>query len=202
MAVKKLSKDNPPRLVTEIAQLFPPRGRWTDADYFGLPDTNRFLELSKGELIMPPHPTETHQRVLDALYAVMRAFVRGHDLGILRFAPLPVLLWPGTIREPDILFISHAHADRISEQSIGPPDLVVEVISPSTRRTDRVEKFVEYARAGISEYWIVDPDAQTIEVFVLQDGAYTLLIKAGPGEKARSQLLNGFEVSTDEVFAK
>jgi len=58
-----------------------------------------------------------------------------------------------------------------------------------------------YARAGISEYWIVDPEARTIEVFVLQDGAYTLLVKAGPGEKAHSQLLNGFEVAVDEVFA-
>ncbi|MDH7485538.1 MAG: Uma2 family endonuclease [Anaerolineae bacterium] len=189
------------RLATEIAELWPPHGEWTEADYFALPDTNRLVELSEGELIMPPHPTETHQRVLDELYAAMRAFVREHNLGIIRFAPLPVRLWPGKIREPDILFIAQAHADRIGEQVYGPPDLVVEVLSSGTRRTDRGEKFLEYARAGVSEYWLVDPDAQTIEVFTLEEGVYTLLGKFGPGETARSQLLAGFEVAVDEVFA-
>jgi Uma2 family endonuclease len=129
------------------------------------------------------------------------AFSDAHDLGIVRFAPLPVRLWPDKIREPDILFVSHEHADRVGEQAYGPPDLVVEVISASTRRTDRVEKFVEYARAGVSEYWLADPEAQSIEVFVLEDNAYTLLVKAGSGEQARSKLLEGFEVDADEVFA-
>jgi len=201
MAVKNVRQETRPRWVTEIAQLWPRRGEWTEADYFALPDTNRFIELCKGELIMPPHPTETHQRVVGKVYKSFDSFVEAGDLGILRFAPLPVRLWPGLIREPDILFVSQAHADRIGEQAYGPPDLVVEVISPGTRRRDRNDKFVEYARAGISEYWIVDPEARTIEVFVLQDGAYTLLVKAGPGEKAHSQLLNGFEVAVDEVFA-
>jgi Uma2 family endonuclease len=200
METQAVLQEVEPRLTTEIAQLWPPQREWTEADYFALPDTNRFVELSEGELIMPPHPTETHQRVLDALYAAMRAFVHGHDLGVIRFAPLPVRLWPGKIREPDILFVSQAHADRIGEQVYGPPDLVVEVISAGTRRADRGDKFVEYARAGVSEYWLVDPEVQTIEVFVLEKGAYTLLGKFSPGERARSQVLTGFEVAVDEVF--
>jgi len=202
MATKNIMKEIQHRLATEIAQLWPLQKEWTEADYFALPDTNRLIELSEGELIMLPHPTETHQRVLDALYAIMRAFVLKHNLGIIRFAPLPVRLWPGKIREPDILFVSHAHADRIGEQFYGPPDLVVEVISPTTRLTDRRDKFFDYARAGINEYWLADPEAQTIEVFVLQDSAYTLLVKASRGEKARSQLLDGFEVIVDEVFSR
>lgn len=202
MAAEDVLQEMQPRLVTEIAQLWPLRGEWTEEDYFALPDTNRLIELSQGELIMPPHPTYTHQRVVGKLYRRFDSFVETHDLGIILMAPLPVRLWLDMIREPDILFISHAHADRIGEQSVGPPDLVVEVISPSTRRTDRVDKFKEYARAGISEYWIVDPEARTFEVFVLQDGAYTLLVKAGPGEKARAQLLDDFAVAVDEVFAK
>jgi Uma2 family endonuclease len=181
--------------------LWPPQQEWTDADYFALPDTNRFVELSEGELIMPPHPTNTHQRIVLRLVLVFQSFVEARDVGTIRFAPLPVRLWPGKIREPDILFVSHEHADRIGEQFYGPPDLVVEVISPGTRRVDRGEKFLEYARAGISEYWLVDPEAQSIEVFVLQDGVYTLLVKAGPGEKARSQLLDGLQVGADKVFA-
>lgn len=201
MATYEITEEARPRLVTEIAQLWPLQGDWTETDYFTLPDTNRLIELSEGELIMPPHPTETHQRVVLSLVLAFQSFVEAHNLGVLRFAPLPVRLWPDKIREPDILYVSHAHADRIDEQAYGPPDLVVEVISASTRRTDRIEKFVEYARAGIGEYWLVDPEAQSIEVFVLEHDAYTLLVKAVSGEKVHSKLLDGFEVAVDEVFA-
>ena len=189
------------RLTTEVAQLWPHQGEWTEADYFALPDTSRLIELSGGKLIMPPHPTDTHQRIVLRLVLAFQSFVEAHDLGVIRFAPLPVRLWPDKVREPDLLFVSHAHAERMGEQAYGPPDLVVEVVSASTRRTDRVEKFVEYARAGIGEYWLVDSEAQTLEVFVLQDDAYMLLVKAVAGEKAYSRLLDGFELAADEVFA-
>lgn len=202
MATQEILKEVQPRLATQIAQLWPPQGEWTEADYFALPDTNRFIELSEGELIMLPHPTETHQRIVGLLYRLIHAFVEERDLGTVRFAPLPVRLWPGKIREPDILFVSHAHADRIGEQAYGPPDLVVEVLSPDTRRTDRGEKFLEYARADVGEYWLVGPEAQTIEVFVLEGGVYTLLGKFSLGERTHSQILAGFEVTVDEVFAK
>jgi len=190
-----------PKLAVEVAQLWPPQGQWTEADYFALPDTNRLVELSEGELIMPPHPTETHQRIVGLLYRLIHAFVEERDLGTVRFAPLPVRLWPGKIREPDILFVAKEHADRIGEEVYGPPDLAIEVTSLSTRRTDRVDKFVEYAQAGVREYWIVDPDSRTVEVFVLREGAYELLGKWGMGERARSKVLEGFEVAVDEVFA-
>lgn len=127
-----------PRLAVEVAQLWPPQGQWTEADYFALPDTNRLIELSEGELIMPAHPTETHQRIVGLLYRLLHAFVEERDLGTVRFAPLPVRLWLGKIREPDILFVAKEHADRIGEQVYGPPDLVVEVTSSSTWRTDRL----------------------------------------------------------------
>lgn len=201
MATYEITEETQRRLTTEIAQLWPRQGEWNEADYFALPDTNRFVELSEGKLIMPPHPTDTHQQVVGTLYRYFYTFVEAHDLGVIRFAPLPVRLWPDKIREPDVLFVSHEHTDRIGEQAYGPPDLVVEVMSASTRRTDRVEKFVEYARAGISDYWLVDPEAQTIEVFVLQDDTYTLLVKAGTGETAHSKLLDGFDVEADKVFA-
>jgi len=79
--------------------------------------------------------------------------------------------------------------------------LAVEVVSPGTRRTDRVEKFVEYARAGVREYWIVDPEESSIEVYTSQEGAYSLLGKFRAGEVARSQLLPGLEIPVDEVFS-
>ena len=191
-----------PQPTTQIAVLWPCQGEWTEADYFALPDTNHLVELSEGALIMPPHPTETHQRVLDALYAAMRAFVHEHNLGIIRLAPLPVRLWQAKVREPDILFVSRAHADRVGEQFYGPPDLVVEIISPGTQRTDRGVKMLEYARAGVSEYWFVDPDPRTIEVYTLAEEVYTLLGQFGASQTTRSRVLSGFEVSVDEVFAE
>jgi Uma2 family endonuclease len=196
-----LEAQSQPRPAIQVAALWPPQGEWTEADYFALPDTNRHIELSEGEFIMPPHPTDTHQRVLDALYAVLRAYVHEHDLGVIRFAPLPVRLWPGKIREPDILFVSHAHADRIGEQYYGPPDLVVEILSPATRRVDRGEKYIEYAQGGISEYWLVDPEAQSIEVYVLEEGVYVLLNRFDEGQMAQSHLIQGFQVEVDTVFA-
>ena len=185
-----------------VEELFPPQGEWTEADYFSLPETNRYLELSEGRLIMPPHPTRSHQAALEALYVRIRAFVDERNLGEVHVAPLPVRLWPGKIREPDIFFISAEHRDRIGEKVCGVPDLVVEVISPGTREVDRGEKFAEYAKAGVREYWIVDPEKRTVEVFTLKGHVYEPAGIFREGEIARSDLLQGFEIAVDELFAK
>jgi Uma2 family endonuclease len=187
-------------LTVEVAQLWPRRGQWTEAEYFALPDTNRYVELSEGELIVPPHPTETHQRIVGEVYMRLRRFVDERQLGVVRLGPLPVRLWPGKIREPDILFVAREHRDRIGEQAYGPPDVVMEVLSPTTRRVDRLEKMVEYARAGISEYWIVDPEGGAVEVFTLREGAYELVGKWSGGDQAYSEVLAGFTVVVREVL--
>ena len=148
---------------------------------------------------MPPHPTFRHQEALKRLFLRLNAFVEEHDLGVIQLAPLPVRLWPGKIREPDIFFIAGEHADRVGEQACGVPDLIVEVTSASMARLDRLEKFYEYARAGVKEYWIVDPDARAVEVYGLEGGAYLLRGRWGPGETAASGLLKGFEVRVDDV---
>jgi Uma2 family endonuclease len=138
----------------------------------------------------------------------MRAFIRAHGLGTIAVAPLPVRLWPEKFREPDIVFLARAHEDRLGEQFWGVPDLVVEVISPrtnqssGTERTDRRSKFDEYAMAGILEYWLVDPKARTIEVYVLRGEVYGLLGKWTMGELARSDVLQGFELPVAAVMAE
>jgi Uma2 family endonuclease len=197
-----------PRLTTQVALLYPLQGEWTEADYLALPATNRLVELSDGKLVVPDMATDPHQLAVGELFAAMRAFVRAGALGYLRVAPLPVRLWPGKFREPDIAFLSREHGDRRGEQFWGVPDLVVEVISArtdrssGTERTDRREKFEEYALAGISEYWLVDPNRRTIEVYVLREGVYLLLGKWGMGEPARSAVLHGFEVSVSAVLTE
>lgn len=191
-----------PKPAREVALFYPPQGQWTEADYFALPETNRYAELSEGRLIVPPHPTYSHQTALQHVFLKLQAFVEERQLGVVRFAPLPVRLWPGKIREPDLFFIAREHADRLGEQVCGVPDLVVEILSPGTRLTDRGEKFFEYARAGVREYWMVDPEEQAVEVYLLKEGAYTLLGKHGSGETARSEVLKGFQLVVDEVFRR
>jgi Uma2 family endonuclease len=200
MVAQDVRSDIPTRWTTEIAELWPPQGQWMEVDYFALPETSRLIELSDGELIMTPPATNTHQRVLINLFLALEKFIAHLDAGVLNLAPMPVRLWPGKIREPDIFFLTKEHLDRVGEQFSGPPDLIVEVTSPSTRRADRRDKFNEYAQASVREYWLVDPDAQTIEVFVLEDGVYVLSGKYRAGEMANSVLLDGFAIAVEAVF--
>jgi Uma2 family endonuclease len=195
-----LSREDERRWVTAVAQLWPPQGQWTEDAYFSLPDTNRITELSDGELILMPPPSFTHQRVLDNLYSRLKAFVGERDLGVTVFAPLAVRLWPGKIREPDIMFYAEAHRDRIGEQVSGPPDLVAEIVSPGSVKTDRQEKFAEYAQAGVSEYWIVDPAAESVEVYALADGVYLLHERGGLEAQVTSRLLDGFCLEVESLF--
>ncbi len=183
-----------------LAELFPPQSTWTEAHYFSLPDTNRLVELAEGQILMPPHPTRSHQNAVQELYLRLRTHVDEREVGEVYVAPLPVRLAADRVREPDVLFMATEHADRMGEQFFGPPDLVMEVTSPGTRRTDRTEKLLEYAQAEVSEYWIADPQARTVEVFVLQGESYELLGRWGVGETARSSLLPGFEVDVADLF--
>jgi len=187
-------------LAIEVASLYPPQGEWKEEDYFSLPDTNRYVELSDGRIIMPPHPTFSHQEALKRFFLRLQAFVEKNNLGIVQIAPLPVRLWPGKIREPDIFFIGKEHSDRIGERVCGVPDLVVEVISSSTERTDRVEKFLEYAKAGIREYWLIDPEKKTVEVYSLRGGDYILVGKYSGSQVATSEMLPGFKLRASELF--
>jgi Uma2 family endonuclease len=195
-----------PPWTTEVAWLFPRRGQWTEADYLALPETNRIVELSDGKLVIPELPTDPHQYAVGEIFAAIRAFVRERSLGHVRFAPLRVRLWPRKFREPDVVFLSREHEDRRGEEYWGVPDLAVEVISPrterssGTERTDRQEKYDEYALAGIAEYWLVDLRERSISVYVLREAAYHLHGKWGAGESARSAILPGLELPITDLF--
>ena len=88
-----------------------------------------------------------------------------------------------------------------SQTSVGGiPDLAIEVTSPGTKKEDRKDKYTEYEKAGIKEYWIIDPDKQTVEVFTLENATYKIFGKWEPGETAKSKLLDGFKVNVDEIM--
>ena len=129
-----------PRKSTEIVDLFPRQGEWTEPDYFTLPETNRIIELSEGRVVIPDMPTIAHQRVVGKLFRLMSDYDEAQGLGEVSVSPLKVRLWPGKFREPDIIFMRRDHADRIGEDYCGVPDLVVEVISPRTPKSSGKRK--------------------------------------------------------------
>jgi Uma2 family endonuclease len=173
---------------------------WTEEAYLALPASNHLIELVDGRLVLLELPTLRHQDVVLELAFALRAWNHSERRGRLVIAAYPVRLRPGLIREPDVLFYLSEHADRAQEQVGGPPDLAVEVLSPSTRHTDLREKLAEYAAAGVQEYWVADPNRRWIEVYVLEGDRYRRLGRYGAGQQAASRLLAGFVVDVDSLF--
>ena len=185
----------------EIAMLFPSQGSWTEDDYLSL-DTNRQVELSDGCLEVLPTSTILHQLMVKMLCTLLDSFVAAHASGTVLFASLPVRLWPGKFREPDIVYLGPGRGIDLRGQPQG-ADLVMEVVSEGTenRERDLEIKRREYAQAGIAEYWIVDPQEQRITVLTLDGQSYRVHGTFGSGTLATSVLLPGFSVAVEAVFA-
>jgi Uma2 family endonuclease len=185
----------------EVALLFPTQGNWCETEYLAL-NTNRLVELSEGCLEVLPMPTIFHQLIVSFLHHVLQTFVAAHASGKVLFAPLPVRLWPGQFREPDILYILPERIRTRHGQPEG-ADLVMEVVSEGfeNRKRDLEIKREEYAKAGIAEYWIVDPQEQRITVLTLVGATYREHGVFGLGSQATSVLLPGFTVAVEAVFA-
>ena len=201
MAIPTTKSKDEPELTWEIAQLFPAQGQWSEEEYLAL-DTNQLLEFSQGQLEVLPMPTYSHQKLVAFLYRLLIEFVEEHRLGEAMFAPLRVQLWTGKFREPDIVFMAAEHAARMGEKFWRGADLVMEVVSPDDPERDNVIKRLEYAQAGIPEYWIVDPINESVSVLSLHGSEYNLHGKFVPGETATSVLLDGFMVDVTSVLAK
>lgn len=136
--------------------------KFTYEHYCQLPEGDRY-ELIEGELLLTPSPTVRHQRVAATMQEALRTFVKANDLGSVFYAPLDVVLSDENVVQPDILFISKERDNIIKEENIqGPPDLVVEIISPSTAERDRSLKKALYGKFGVREYWIVDPEIKQL----------------------------------------
>jgi Uma2 family endonuclease len=190
----------------EIVNFFPRQGEWSESDFLSL-STNHFVELNNGYLEFLPMPTALHQAIVRFLSRLLEQFVTQHKLGDVFFAPMPVRLGPGQYREPDIVFLTTERMRALREIGLkGQPegaDLVMEVVSPGTegRQRDLVEKRDVYAKAHVSEYWIVDPEHDLITVLALEGDGYRVHGEFGRLENATSLLLTGFAVSVRDVFA-
>lgn len=143
------------------------RLKLTYQDYVLLPDDGKRYEILDGDLYVTPSPTARHQKVSVNLFLGLSQHVRANGLGEVFYAPLDVILADDSIAQPDLLFISNERLPIVRDWVHGAPDLVIEILSPGTRDRDRTLKRHLYARYGVRELWLVDPEARTAEVFAL-----------------------------------
>lgn len=172
--------------------------RYVYEDLLAMPDDGWRHELLEGDLFVRPSPKPRHQRVAGNVFAVLRG-LQDAGLGDVYSAPLDVVLDRHTVFEPDVLFIRAERLDIVTERNVsGAPDLVVEVLSESTRDMDLGPKLRAYGRHGVGEYWVVDPDANTVQVFRHEGEAF---IDAGPVQRDGEIAFLGVRVKVDDILA-
>jgi Uma2 family endonuclease len=175
---------------------------YTHADYQNLPEGAPY-QLIGGELVMTPAPSIYHQIISGRLGFQMRSFVTKQKLGLILDAPVDVCLGETETFQPDILFISKERMEIVEPARInGAPDLVVEILSPATAYYDLRKKFKVYERCGVREYWIVDPDDKSVQVFSLKDGKLVLDQEVGEAGEISSCVLSGLTVCLGDIFAE
>lgn len=177
-----------------------PRAKLTHDDYLLLPDDGLRHEILDGRHYVTASPVTRHQRVSMNLALLLAAFCREHELGEVLTAPLDVILSRHDVAQPDLVFVSTARSEILQDWVRGAPDLVIEILSPSTRRRDETLKRRIYRERGVLEYWIVDPDAETVKVWNFggdsPEGPALLTGKAG----LTSDLLPGLEIPLGRIF--
>jgi Uma2 family endonuclease len=183
----------------------------TYEDLCRLPDDGMRHELIDGELYVTPAPRLKHQRVASNLAGHLFMYLRERPLGRVYSAPVDVVFNDTNVVEPDILYISREREERQATERYlrGAPDLVVEILSPSTKYVDFGVKLHLYERFGVPEYWIIDPEEENTKIYRLEGGQLLLRTKLsrGAGTAPASEtmlstpLLPGFQVSLDEIFA-
>ena len=181
-------------------ETLPERERYTYSDVQELPEGTLY-QLIDGSLVMSPAPTPYHQIVHARLFLALGQHVSRQRLGQVMSAPVDVKLSETDVLQPDLVFVAEARADIIGEQSInGAPDLVVEVLSPSTAYHDVTTKKRLYEVHGVHEYWIVDPASETVEVYTSAGQEFTQHIRQVETGTATSALLEGFALDLDALF--
>jgi Uma2 family endonuclease len=174
----------------------------TYEDLQRFPDDNLRREIIDGELFVTPSPGSRHQDAVTELLVRLWQYAKEHG-GKAQPGPRDVVFTDTTVLEPDVLFVSAEHLDRSEERYVrGAPDLVVEVSSPSTHRTDQTRKLEVYQRYGVPEYWFVDLDGDRILVHRLEGARYAGPRVFGRGEALTSPLLPGLSIPIDDVLGR
>jgi Uma2 family endonuclease len=175
--------------------------RLTAAEFAQLPETNTPTELIDGEVVMTPAPKYVHQKVVLALAKLIEQMGAG---GVTCIAPIDVYLDEANVVQPDVLWASGPESRaQLGEDGYwhGAPDLVVAVLSPATARYDRSEKFRLYEKHGTLEYWLVDPEAEYVEVWRREEGGFQRQGVYGPGDAFKSTVLGGKKADLKKIFS-
>jgi Uma2 family endonuclease len=176
---------------------------YEDLQTFPEGDGKRY-EIIDGDLLVSPSPMSKHQLVLSSLHGRFWAFLQEHAIGKVLFAPFDVVLSNVNVVQPDLLFFSNARLDRMTQKHAqGAPDLVVEVLSESTRRTDEIRKRKLYESVDVLEYWIVDPELETVKVYRKAGDPFDRPIELSneAGDTLKTPLLPGFAAPLAKLFA-
>jgi Uma2 family endonuclease len=170
----------------------------TAAEFFQLPDSSQPIELLDGEVIVSPTPVPYHQRLAFKIAKLLDMLIPNGEVFI---APLDVRLDETNVPQPDVMWVAEGSPCVITDKRLeGPPDLVVEVYSPSTAKRDKEDKFALYQRHGVREYWMLDPANRYLEAWTLVEGKYNKLGTFVPGETFDSPVLGGKTVDLTAIF--
>jgi Uma2 family endonuclease len=181
-----------------------PHLKFTYQDLILFPEDGKRHELIDGDHYMTPSPRTKHQRISMQLSALLHAHAGRTKAGHVFAAPFDVVLSNLDVVEPDVLFISSARTSIITEENIqGPPDLIMEILSESTRKTDEIVKRKLYERFGVKEYWIVDPELEAVKIYRLTDQRYGRVAELSreSGDTLATPLLPGLQILLSSLFA-
>ncbi len=174
---------------------------FTYDDYIAMPDDGKRYEIIDGELTMTPAPIPRHQKILLGLSAKLLQFVDNNSLGEIYIAPIDLALSLVDVVQPDILFVAKNRMHIVARKNIvGIPNLVVEILSPSSDRRDREEKFSLYQKFGLPEYWIVDPETQTIELYLNIENRLQKAETLKVGDQLHSRQVAGLVLEVADIF--
>ncbi len=170
-------------------------------DFWSLPDDGNRYEIIDGKLYVTPAPAMRHQLVSMRLSNILHQHVISARIGHVFHAPAAVILGPHRQVQPDLFFISRERTKLVTSKEVdGPPDLAIEIVSPSSKKADRVVKSAAYADSGISWYWIVDPDGRTLEEYRLETGQYHLVRKCEEPDVFEPVLFPGLTLPLEDLF--
>jgi Uma2 family endonuclease len=173
---------------------------YTFADFMKLPE-GTLVQLIGGELVREPAPTSYHQLISSALHDELGPYVRKHKLGVVIASPIDVYFSNVDAYQPDVIFIAAEHREIIGEKYItSAPDMVVEILSPSTASNDLTRKKEVYERSGVREYWIIDPRKKSVDCFTSIEGKFDLAAHVEIDGVVRSTVIEGFEVEARTIF--
>ncbi len=178
--------------------------KFTYEDYLGFPEDGKRHELIEGEHYVTPAPLTKHQRISANLLAHIHHHCQHTNAGLVLAAPTDVVFAEADVVQPDLVFITKTRQHIVTRENIqGAPDFIVEILSDSTRRRDERTKRTLYERYQVAEYWIIDPELETVKIFRLKDGRYVSaqeLTTEQPAICLSTPLLPGLSITLADMF--